>query len=50
VGDTTALASIVRDLLEAPVPVPREHPFALPKMLNATMGLYAELVECTLEE
>jgi glycosyltransferase involved in cell wall biosynthesis len=40
VGDTTALASIVRDLLEAPVPVPREHPFTLERMLDDTLALY----------
>ncbi len=42
-GNLSSLTSRVRDILNAPVPVPDHHDFKLENMLSSTLDLYAEL-------
>jgi glycosyltransferase involved in cell wall biosynthesis len=42
-GDVDALAARTQALLADPQPVPRQHPYQLATMLDATLGLYEEL-------
>lgn len=43
-GDMASLAARAGMLLESPPPVPADHPYTLDAMLDATFGLYRELI------